>query len=198
MCSSSIIIKQFLRSSLGVISPQDAGVAQQDVMENYNLRRPQALDGPRTSGPISLHKQRGGNNSPDWELMKTLKGRRKGETLITSLTYSYILGEIKKLKSFIYTHLKLQIISVSFFFIGLSFKASLCLRFNQQQVSTLACLVYWEDAKQRTGKMKLTTAIHRTFFWLHGSSREMMSHREITNWCTYVRKSSFVFFVIEC
>lgn len=54
MCSVSVIIKWFLCSSVGVISPQDAVTAERDVIENYHLHRPQALECSLAGSPVSL------------------------------------------------------------------------------------------------------------------------------------------------
>lgn len=57
MCSVSVIIKWFLCSSVGVISPQDAVTAERDVMENYHLHRPQALECSLAGSPVSLQEE---------------------------------------------------------------------------------------------------------------------------------------------
>lgn len=54
MCSVSVIIKWFLCSSVGVISPQDAVTAERDVIENYHLHRPQALECSLAGSLVSL------------------------------------------------------------------------------------------------------------------------------------------------
>lgn len=59
-CSVSVIIKRFLCSPVGVISPQDEVTAEQDVMENYHLHRPRALECSPASSPISLQEEREG------------------------------------------------------------------------------------------------------------------------------------------
>lgn len=60
MRSVSVIVKWFFCSSVSVISPQDAVTAEQDVMENYHLHRPQALECSLAGSPISLQEEREG------------------------------------------------------------------------------------------------------------------------------------------
>ena len=67
MCIVSVIIKRFLCSSVGVISPQDAVTAERDVIENYHLHRPRALECSPAGSPISPQEEEGGETKAQIE-----------------------------------------------------------------------------------------------------------------------------------
>lgn len=77
MCPVSVIIKWFLCSSVGVISPQDAVTAERDVIENYHLHRPQALECSLAGSPVSLQEAMGGGKQKV-RVNKSLKEVDKG------------------------------------------------------------------------------------------------------------------------
>lgn len=78
MCIVTVIIKWFLCSSVSVISPQDAVAAEQDVMENYHLHRPQALECSPASSPISVQEEREEKQKHKLRVNEVLEGRREG------------------------------------------------------------------------------------------------------------------------
>ncbi|KAA8581931.1 hypothetical protein FQN60_008671 [Etheostoma spectabile] len=81
---NSCLSVDFLRvaepsSAVGVISPQDAVIAERDVMENYHLHRPRALECSPASSPISLQEEREGKQKHKLRANEVLEGGRKGE-----------------------------------------------------------------------------------------------------------------------
>lgn len=78
--------------SVAVISPQDAATAQQDVMENHHLYRPQALE-CSLAGPTNIStgsEGKGADKSTNRELAKSLKEGEWGGVLITNVKVSYV------------------------------------------------------------------------------------------------------------
>lgn len=73
-------------SSVGAISPQDAVAAERDVMENYHLHRPQALECRLTN----ISKEGGGGGGTNRELMKSLKEVGSVNYLLESLLGFYL------------------------------------------------------------------------------------------------------------
>lgn len=78
MCSVSVIIKWFLCSSVGVISPQDAVTAERDVMENYHLHRPRALECSPASSPIPPQEERDRKQKHKLRVNEVLEGGTEG------------------------------------------------------------------------------------------------------------------------
>ena len=66
-----------LQLSVGVISPQDAVAAQRDVMENYHLHRPRALESSPAGSPISLQEEREGKQKHKLRVNEVLEGWRE-------------------------------------------------------------------------------------------------------------------------
>lgn len=74
MRSVSVIIKRFLCSSVGAISPQDAVTAERDVMENYHLHRPRALECSLAGSPMSPQEEREGKQKHKLRVNEVLEG----------------------------------------------------------------------------------------------------------------------------
>lgn len=91
LCRSPL--RGFLRGSVGVIIPQDAVTAERDVMENYHLLRPRALECSPAGSPVSCYrKEREGKQKHKLRVNEVLEGgRERGEVLITYLRVNYIL-----------------------------------------------------------------------------------------------------------
>lgn len=146
MWSVSVIIKWFLCSSVGVISPQDAVTAERDVMENYHLHRPRALECSPASSPVPPQEERDGKQKHKLRVNEVLEGGSEGGgVLITYLKLKYILsvGNSLSLIVMVTSSWKIPSLTLSMWllFTGSTFNGSLCLTFSQRQVNTFEIFI---------------------------------------------------------